>query len=326
MFVIDNQEDLNNLDIAFIQNVDSLRIMNVDYIPEGKFCNLSKLNHVIINDVKIINSGSFMNCMNLSNLEINNNVQIINDFAFHNTKIGFIPELYENTKFGVYNNLGKHIELKNISWKDINKLSELHICQEYFNVGDEKTFKINNNDYTVQIYGFNHDDLANSNGKANITFGFKNVLNYTYPINFENPNNGGWSCSDVRTHLNKKFYETFPNELRSVIKEVNKVSDTGNRDANTLYTTTDKIFIPSVEEVGYDVANKDIVVFGQGSKYEIFNKTTREKINFENRSVSWWTRSCITNSNYDFFYLKKDGDILFKSGNFFQGIVPCFCI
>ena len=97
-------------------------------------------------------------------------------------------------------------------------------------------------------------------------------------MNSSNTNEGGWKNSEIRTYVNNDVCNALPSDLQAVIKEVNKVSDNGNRDKTTLNTTKDKLFLLSFEEVGFTTADSGHFVAGQGMKYEYFtDDNSREK-------------------------------------------------
>lgn len=324
---IDNQEGMNKINISSIQNAKEIVINNVIFIPEGKFYGLDKLTKVTIGNVNIIESGAFMNCKNLEFIEITNKPKEIRDFAFHNTKVGFIPEIYKNTKFGIYNNIRQNITLENISWEDLDKLAKLNKYQEYFKIGDEKNIIVCNDSYIVQIIGFNHDYRSDGRGKTAITFNFKNCIG-NYYLNSEKNNKKGWKNSKMRKFLNNEIYNSLPFDLKTVIKEVDKISDNGNLCDSDLITTEDKLFLPSFEEVGFSWNNNMHYKIGQGDEYEYLSNyaNRNKKYNLDNSEATWWLRSTYTNSDKFFFCIDSQGYYHFASANKLYGISPCFCI
>lgn len=327
MIIINGQEDIENFDISSIQNVEELKIINIPKIPEGKFHGLNKLTKVYMSNINIIESGAFMDCKNLKDISFKNNPKEIYDFAFHNTNVSFIPELYQDTKFGVYNNLGKNIKLENLSWSDINKLSKLRKCKKYFKVGDEKQVQIGSDFYPVQIIGFDHDYKSDGRGKTAITFNFKTCIG-NYYLNHEKNNRNGWEKSNMRSFLNNEIYNNLLFDLQSIIKTVDKISDNGNVSNSALVTTEDKIFLPSFEEIGFTYNHNFHYKMGQGNQYDFFSDydSRSKQYNLDNSDAIWWLRSTYTNSDKFFFCVDKQGCYNFASANKLYGISPCFCI
>jgi hypothetical protein len=91
--------------------------------------------------------------------------------------------------------------LQSYSWADIAAISEAGEAANYFSVGDEKTVEIRAKTYTLQVMGFNHDDLADGSGKAGMTFGLKEIMT-SHNMNSTATNVGGWEGSEMYTYLN----------------------------------------------------------------------------------------------------------------------------
>lgn len=201
-----------------------------------------------------------------------------------------IPTLYldgldkssENIENFVINTLDKYryveipanVTLENSSWELVSYLSEKGIAQQYYNVGDEKNITLTTGEeITVQILDFDHDKLSNGASNAGITFGLKNSLNGTKKMNDTATSVGGWKDSLMRTETISTIYETFPDEVKSVIKIVDKNTSAGNKDA-TIITTQDKLFLFSMVEI-FGTVNKypsepQLAYEGEGTQYLYF--------------------------------------------------------
>ena len=147
-------------------------------------------------------------------------------------------------------------------------------------------------------------------------------------MNSSNTNEGGWKNSEIRTYVNNDVCNALPSDLQAVIKEVNKVSDNGNGDKTTLNITKDKLFLLSLEEVGFisnDVYGYNVA--GQGMKYEYFtDDNSREKQYLSGELSYWWLCSARTDFTYVFFYVYSDGDWSYGSANSSFSVAPAFCI
>lgn len=177
------------------------------------------------------------------------------------------------------------------SWARIAEISESGEANKYFAVGDMKTIAFTYGEETtnvpVRIVGFDHDDLADGSGKAGISIVLANALD-TIPEITENDDYGEgyiWENSATRTALNSgDYYAGLPSDLREVLKSVTKTSNAGlsksygGREKNTLYTTTDKVWMLSSTEVGLDNAYETkYVALGQGAVYEYFATSAQTK-------------------------------------------------
>ena len=152
--------------------------------------------------------------------------------------------------------------IQNMDWGEIAKLSDkistkgLTADQVYalygWNIGDEKTFTMNNDtqdEVTVVILDFNHDDKSDGTGKAGITFGMKNLLGTgTYTVISSISDSGGWNLSLMRTSTMPTIFNNLPNDLSSVIKTVNKKASAGGESAQ-ITTSQDQLFLLSMSEI-----------------------------------------------------------------------------
>ncbi len=147
----------------------------------------------------------------------------------------------------------------------------------------------------VEIVGYNHDDLADSSGKAPLTFFCVDLPNIKHCIDNTSAYNQGWPNCDLRTFTNQTVYSALPTQLKSIIKQVNKKCDDGAATQN-LVTTADKVWIASVDEIGAS-ALTNTYVSGQGECYsDVFNNTNASRIKYVADTASadrWWLRSSV---------------------------------
>jgi len=123
-----------------------------------------------------------------------------------------------------------------------------------FGVGCEKGILVSGTTRQVRIIGFNHDDAVDTaaGDKIGITFQFTALLPPTRPMNttqnISTP--GTWSNMTLRTTLNgTAFINTFPTDLRAVIRPAVKLSIHLNRSAvssnETVWILCDAEYRPS---------------------------------------------------------------------------------
>lgn len=193
-----------------------------------------------------------------------------------------------------------------------------------WNVGDTKDIVVSGETLTVQIYGFNHDDLT-SGGKAPITFGLKNLMATTRRMEATNTNVNSFTGSEMYIWLRDTLLPSLPADLRNVIKPVNKKTSAGNQSA-TIKTESMKIFLFSeVECFGattYSVA-------GEGSQYPIFtDNTSRIKYlsNGAGSAFSWWERSPFATYAATFCSVNSDGSAANYGASTAWGVCFGFCI
>ena len=142
----------------------------------------------------------------------------------------------------------------------------------------------------VEIIGHNHDDLSDGSGKAPLTFFVVDLPQIQRRMNPDNVGNqGGWEATEMRTFTNGELLEAFPENLRTIIKTVNKISDGGVNNL-TLVTTEDKVWLTSYDEVGF--TNSQFALLGQGTLYgDVFsaNKESRSKYIMDSTSTGGWS-------------------------------------
>lgn len=215
-----------------------------------------------------------------------------------------------------------------------------------FGVGGRKKITYTTGDGTseveAEIVDINHDDLAttsasynNNASKAAFSFILKDLgrdkrsFNESIKTVDGVPNSGtycsnGWGGSDVREWMNSVLIQTLPTDLQKVIKPVKKKSDGGFYDQN-LKETIDKLWLPSVEELGYPAAS---YVHGQGAAYPVYiDSFSRQKQSDEDPSLRiYWTRTATTSGQHVIHYFDASGNLGTRSGMLRAGIPFGFCI
>lgn len=222
--------------------------------------------------------------------------------------------------------------LENSSWEDISKYSEEGIAQDFYNIGDEKTITLNTGEViTLVILGFSHDDLSDGSGKAGITFGMKNLLSNTYKMNDSATNVGGWMDSKMRTETMAMLLEQLPNDLRNVIKLVNKPTSAGN-ESKEVINSLDKLWLFSYVEI---TGTSAVQFSPEGSQYEYWRTikdgtTQADRIKYLSNGIGdesgWWLRSSNNLNNNSFLCVNGDGNIYGFSAKVAYGVSFGFCV
>ena len=219
------------------------------------------------------------------------------------------------------------------SWATIAAASADGTASTKYKVGDEKTITLTNGEkVTLQIWGFNHDDLADGSGKAGITLGMKNLLASTYSITL--PTSGGWEASQIRTITIPEIFATLPNDVKSVIKNVNKLTaDDGGSGSHSLVTSSDNLFLFSVKEIcGENKYSLD----GEGAQYDFWKSEGPHDpsksvalikclSNGEASANEWSTRSPSSSSSTHFVSITPKGAWQWATSNK-KGICLGFCV
>ena len=214
--------------------------------------------------------------------------------------------------------------LNNFSWAEIDAIGQSGAASQYFSVGDTKDISVSGETLTMEIVGFNHDNLQ-SGGKADITFGMKNLMKDFRQMNSTNINSGSFVNSGMYEYLNGTFYNGMPSDLRSVIKSVNKVTGKGGSLSGNR-TDAMKIFLFSEQEV---FGSKTDSFGNEGSQYSRFttSSTRIKKLNNGAGSATWWwLRSPYSGSSYSFCCVRSDGTADYFNASSSYGVCAGFCV
>ena len=239
------------------------------------------------------------------------------------------------------------VSFSSASWARIAEIAEAGKASEYFKVGDTKTIAFNFSGTTenvkARIIGFNHDNLADGSGKAGISIALSQGIANSVCAVKENTTYGTgyiWKTSASRALLNSgAVYNALPSDLRSVLKSVIKISNSGYSEnygglaQNILYETTDKVWLLSATEFGVDnTYSSSYVAIGQGEPYNYYanGNATRRKMKTTDSKNFWIpTRSMMTQyANSSVVVMGVDGTVNYAT---IDGSTTCprmfgFCI
>lgn len=209
------------------------------------------------------------------------------------------------------------------SWAEIGTISNTGKASEFFSIGDTKDITVNNETITMEIVGFNHDNLTGG-GKAGITFGMKHLMRDARRMNDSTTNQGGWTGSKMYSWLTSTCYNGLPSELRSVIRAVDKKTSAGEA-LTTINTNSMKIFLFSEKEVGLS----DYSVAGEGERYALFTNNRVRTKRMSNGSGSadwWWLRSPASGFTGSFCGVGNGGYDSYEVANKSHGVCFGFCV
>ena len=214
--------------------------------------------------------------------------------------------------------------LANNTWAQIAAASEAGVAASTWSVGDTKNITVGGETLTVEIVGFNHDDLA-SGGKAGITFGLKNLMANTRQMNSSNTNAGGFTGSDMYDWLQGTLLNSLPSDLRAVLKSVNKKTSAGSQ-SSTINTNAMKIFLFSEIEIFGSVTYSKS---GEGSQYSRFATASSRIKYLSNGSGSanyWWERSPNGSNSNGFCIVSSNGNASYYYADLSRGVCFGFCV
>ena len=215
--------------------------------------------------------------------------------------------------------------LSDYTWGQIVDLSESGVANQLFSVNDTKDLPLAGNynySVTMEIVGFNHDNLASS-GKAGITFGMKGCMRTNQAIHSPRSNTE-YVKTNIHSTLNGAIYNSFPEELRTGIKQVKKktVSYPGR---NNIRTDNMKVFLFSNSEIGLVDEN----AINQGVCYEKFinDESRQKKVDKAGGGITkWWTRSPSSTNSYEYHLVLTTGKDDTDAIDYANGISFGFCV
>lgn len=120
--------------------------------------------------------------------------------------------------------------------------------KETLTVGDYTSLKYDGIDKKVRLIGFNHDDLANGNGKAGMTFEFSTTIERDVLDPENNIEKKGWKDWSLRAKM-PKYLNKIDDTTRNYIKEVKKKYGVGINSASGIYSCTDSLWLLGIKEI-----------------------------------------------------------------------------
>ena len=210
------------------------------------------------------------------------------------------------------------------SWEQISAASEAGIAEVLWKVGDEKDIQLTNGErLTVQIYGFEHDDLTQG-GKAGITFGLKELMHKARSMSGSATNEGGFTQTQMYSWLNGTLYEQLPLELRNMIKAAEKKTAVGG-GSGSIRTESMKVFLFAEAECFSTLHHS---YPGEGEQYEIFkDSANRIKVLEGPQILEWWERSPRASDTMSFCLVHSTGDAGYTNAAWpYAGVNFGFCV
>ena len=238
--------------------------------------------------------------------------------------------------------------LSDCTWEEIDTISKSGKASEYFAVGDEKNIMVGDEEITVLILGFEHDDLSDGTGKACITFGMKNLLADYYLMNGSSTNEGGWDKAVMRNSTMQSLLEDLPDDLVKVIKTVKKRTSAGNTSTD-IVTSDDSLWLLSLAEICSERAIRNSAwssisdyadtYMGEGEQYDYYKSAAgdidpndandRLVKSLDDGSGStgyWWLRSPYVGGSDNFLYVYDDGAVDYDRADASHGVCLGFCV
>ena len=209
----------------------------------------------------------------------------------------------------------------NNNWATIIAACQAKKIPTTWKVGDSCNMKINNKTYAIDIIGKNHDDYADGSGKAPLTFQLHDCYAGAKAMNSSDTNSGGWKNSAMRTTHLPAILALMPTEVKTGIREVNKLTSAGNK-SSTINTTADKLFLLSEIEIFGSVSYSKS---GEGTQYDYY-KAGNSKVKKQNGyTTNWWERSPYASNSTHFCVVRSNGGAAYSGTSSDLGVAFGFC-
>ncbi len=225
------------------------------------------------------------------------------------------------------------------NWEEIIAIANAGTGQDNFAVGDSKelTLTDSTNPVNAQIVGFNHDNLSDGTGKANITFSFEYLYEDEKRMDDYITNTGSWSATEMRNTTMPLIYDVLPPAIKNNVRQV--VKHTGRYDSSTTVaqqTTQDKLWLFSCNEVGLeDYRNNTDETSDNNKIYSYYSpagegsaenaKRIKRTAEGEN-GASWWLRTPNSFGDSCFCFVHSSGYGYHCDAPFPDGVACGFCI
>jgi hypothetical protein len=225
--------------------------------------------------------------------------------------------------------------LEQYTWAEVKSIISNGKATEYgFSVGATKSLTYNNNDYTARIIGLDQDGINTATFMFTSNIGCHAMNPYDEDIGYA-INTGGFAASDMNSWLNSTAYGLLGDDVESAITSVIKTNNLGMENPTGTSSSSCKLFLLSVEEVGlkeelngrYEYI--DSIDAESTSTYTYFQTNGKSKIQEISNNTNynwWWLRSANPDGIDYFFYVNRYGGLNYDSAGIAIDVVPAFVI
>ncbi len=213
--------------------------------------------------------------------------------------------------------------IANYSWDQIGDIAKDGNAKAFFNVGDTKELNLGGEILTMEIVGFDHDNLVDG-GKAPITWGMQHLMAATRQMNSSNTNVGSFAGSELYSWLGKEVMTLMPVDIKKHIRPVIKKTSEGSDKANIIANQMSIFLFSEIEIFGKTTYSYT----GEGTQYARFTTTSTRIKKLNNGSGSanwWWLRSPHSGNTNSFCYVNSDGSAYYYSASYSSGVCFGFC-
>ena len=215
----------------------------------------------------------------------------------------------------------EHPNFSNMSWNDIANHPSL------IQVGDTKEIDMGSlGTHTLRIVNTSttNCELA-SQTACGVVIEFADII-AKQKFNSSSTNAGGWPGTLNPSYLDSTIYNALPTELQNMILDTTVVSGHGSTTGEGNFTSTNKLFLLSLKEMGLSYTNDTAASATATLDYYQTHNTSADRIKkYNGTATAYWTRVAVGNSNVYFRAISNTGN----SNNQYAtesnvGIAPAF--
>ena len=140
------------------------------------------------------------------------------------------------------------------------------------------------------------------------------VMDKGHYMNPQNTNIDGWKDCDMRQWLNETIFPTLPTKWQAMIVAVDILANVGGMNTTRVHTTSDKLFLLSMAEVGQmqTTAPYPLEVDPEAEQvtFAVFTDNYSRGKRLSNGTGAlqgWWLRSAYHTSSSYFGYIQTSG-------------------
>ncbi len=298
--------------------------VSVTCVPkEGTTAKYTSIKNKFENDATVIKAKTSLNGTLIINLDKTSTEEVTEEYT---CKLEF--NAVER------NELGKHENVFAVeSWNTIATNIKAGKTSKY-SVGDTKEVDLGSlGTHTVRIS--NMSECTNgeeSETACGFVVEFADVIT-KHNMNSTATNVGGWPASEARTYVNSIILNALPNDLQNAIADTKVISGHGSTAGETNFTSIDKLYLLSSEEIYGDFNNSSYVEFdtaaGTSKQLDYYKNLGVTTTNYSLAAKSnfyWWLRSAYSIYNHAFLLVYSVGYWTGISADGENGISPAFRI
>ena len=200
-----------------------------------------------------------------------------------------------------------------------------------YNIGDTKEVDLESfGTHTVRVANKSECKSETSETACGFVVEFVDIIEKKQ-FNSIRTNVGGWRDSELRIYVNGTIYNALPLELQNVIITTKVISGHGETSGETNFETQDKLYLFSAQEILKKGDNDPASETTRQLDYYKNNGVTIDNFSkalklLNGSSNAWWLRTAISNTNYSFHIIDKDGSWNYNNANNANGVSPAFRI